>query len=62
LGTIKEGLDSVSSANWMWALKNEGEDARLYEAVQVVLISLSIRNQYSNRKDSLSMKHIRMMK
>jgi hypothetical protein len=41
--------------------KNEGEDARLYEAVQVVLIS-SI-SQYSNRKDSLSMKQkYRMMK
>jgi phosphoribosylformylglycinamidine synthase len=27
---LKEGLDSVSlSANWMWACKNEGEDARL---------------------------------
>ena len=32
---LKDGLQSVSlSANWMWACKNEGEDARLYEAVQ----------------------------
>ncbi len=32
---LEEGLTSVSlSANWMWACKNEGEDARLYEAVQ----------------------------
>ena len=28
---LKEGMKSVSlSANWMWACKNEGEDARLY--------------------------------
>ncbi|WP_417238410.1 phosphoribosylformylglycinamidine synthase, partial [Bizionia sp.] len=31
---LKDGLESVSlSANWMWPCKNEGEDARLYEAV-----------------------------
>ena len=31
---LKDGLDSVSlSANWMWPCKNEGEDARLYNAV-----------------------------
>jgi phosphoribosylformylglycinamidine synthase len=50
LGTIKEGLDSVSlSANWMWACKMKVK-MRVYEAVQLVLISLSIRNQHSNRK------------
>ena len=32
---LAANLKSVSlSANWMWACKNEGEDARLYEAVQ----------------------------
>ena len=32
---LAEGLDSVSlSANWMWPCKNEGEDARLYRAVE----------------------------
>ncbi|MFY8191448.1 MAG: AIR synthase-related protein, partial [Bacteroidia bacterium] len=32
---LKDGLASVSlSANWMWACKNEGEDARLYQAVK----------------------------
>ncbi|MEG2756125.1 MAG: AIR synthase-related protein, partial [Mucinivorans sp.] len=32
---IEGGLGSVSlSANWMWPCKNEGEDARLYKAVQ----------------------------
>jgi phosphoribosylformylglycinamidine synthase len=34
-GHIKDGLDGISlSANWMWACKNEGEDARLYAAVE----------------------------
>ncbi|PKP37343.1 MAG: phosphoribosylformylglycinamidine synthase, partial [Bacteroidetes bacterium HGW-Bacteroidetes-15] len=34
---LEEGIKSVSlSANWMWPSKNEGEDARLYEAVQAV--------------------------
>lgn len=34
---LKNGLSSVSlSANWMWPCKNEGEDARLYEAVTAV--------------------------
>lgn len=32
---LKDGLKSVSlSANWMWPCKNEGEDARLYAAVE----------------------------
>jgi len=34
---LKEGLKSVSlSANWMWPCRNEGEDARLYNAVEAV--------------------------
>src|SRR5690606_16124761 len=32
---IKDGIKGVSlSANWMWACNNEGEDSRLYKAVQ----------------------------
>jgi len=34
---IEDGLKGVSlSANWMWPAKNEGENARLYEAVKAV--------------------------
>jgi phosphoribosylformylglycinamidine synthase len=55
---LKDGLKSVSlSANWMWACKNEGEDARLYEAVEACsefAIELSIN--IPTGKDSLSMK------
>ena len=49
---LKDGLDSVSlSANWMWACKNEGEDARLYEAVQRLFrFRYRIRHQHSNWK------------
>ncbi len=55
---LEEGLKSVSlSANWMWPCRNEGEDARLYEAVQAVsdfCIELGIN--VPTGKDSLSMK------
>jgi phosphoribosylformylglycinamidine synthase len=55
---LEEGLQSVSlSANWMWPCRNEGEDARLYEAVQAVsdfCIELGIN--VPTGKDSLSMK------
>ncbi|MBR9920321.1 MAG: phosphoribosylformylglycinamidine synthase [Bacteroidetes bacterium] len=55
---LEEGLKSVSlSANWMWPCRNEGEDARLYEAVQAVsdfCIDLGIN--VPTGKDSLSMK------
>jgi len=41
---LKDGLQSVSlSANWMWPCKNEGEDARLYEAGKD---SLSMKQKY----------------
>jgi phosphoribosylformylglycinamidine synthase len=34
LGTYQNGMEGLSlSANWMWACKN-GEDARLYAAVE----------------------------
>ncbi|SHI97764.1 phosphoribosylformylglycinamidine synthase [Pseudozobellia thermophila] len=55
---LKEGLKSVSlSANWMWPCKNEGEDARLYEAVQAVSdFAIELGINVPTGKDSLSMK------
>ncbi|MFV8354619.1 phosphoribosylformylglycinamidine synthase [Flavobacterium sp. XS1P32] len=55
---LKEGLDSVSlSANWMWACKNEGEDARLYEAVKGCSdFAIELAINIPTGKDSLSMK------
>ncbi len=55
---LKDGLKSVSlSANWMWPCRNEGEDARLYSAVESLsdfVIDLGIN--VPTGKDSLSMK------
>ncbi|MAU16352.1 MAG: phosphoribosylformylglycinamidine synthase [Muricauda sp.] len=55
---LKDGLKSVSlSANWMWPCRNEGEDARLYQAVKSLsefVIDLGIN--VPTGKDSLSMK------
>jgi len=55
---LKDGLASVSlSANWMWACKNEGEDARLYKAVQACSeFAISLGINIPTGKDSLSMK------
>ncbi|MFS4492197.1 phosphoribosylformylglycinamidine synthase [Maribacter sp. 2308TA10-17] len=55
---LKDGLKSVSlSANWMWPCKNEGEDARLYEAVQAISeFSIALGINVPTGKDSLSMK------
>ena len=55
---LKDGLKSVSlSANWMWPCKNEGEDARLYEAVEAVSeFSIALGINVPTGKDSLSMK------
>ncbi|MCF7561355.1 phosphoribosylformylglycinamidine synthase [Sabulilitoribacter multivorans] len=55
---LKDGLKSVSlSANWMWPCKNEGEDARLYEAVQAVSeYAIDLGINVPTGKDSLSMK------
>lgn len=55
---LKDGLQSVSlSANWMWPCKNEGEDARLYEAVEAVSdFSIDLGINVPTGKDSLSMK------
>jgi phosphoribosylformylglycinamidine synthase len=55
---LKEGMHSVSlSANWMWACKNAGEDARLYEAVaSCAAFAIELGINIPTGKDSLSMK------
>ncbi len=54
---LEGGIKGISlSANWMWPCKNEGEDARLYEAVEAAsdfCIALGIN--IPTGKDSLSM-------
>lgn len=54
---IKNGLKGVSlSANWMWACNNEGEDARLYEAVKACSdLAIALGVNIPTGKDSLSM-------
>ena len=55
---LKDGLKSVSlSANWMWACKNQGEDARLYAAVKACSdFAIDLGINIPTGKDSLSMK------
>ena len=55
---LKGGLASVSlSANWMWPCKNEGEDARLYDAVKGCSdFAIELGINIPTGKDSLSMK------
>lgn len=55
---LQDGLSSVSlSANWMWPCNNEGEDARLYEAVEGISdFAISLGINIPTGKDSLSMK------
>lgn len=55
---LKNGLSSVSlSANWMWPCKNEGEDARLYAAVESCAnFAIALGINIPTGKDSLSMK------
>ena len=55
---LAEGLDSVSlSANWMWPCRaQEGEDARLYDAVQALSdFCCALGINVPTGKDSLSM-------
>ncbi|MDR0938949.1 MAG: phosphoribosylformylglycinamidine synthase [Mediterranea sp.] len=55
---LAEGLDSVSlSANWMWPCRSqEGEDARLYAAVEALSeFCRALRINVPTGKDSLSM-------
>lgn len=55
---FKDGLKSISlSANWMWPCRNEGEDARLYEACEAISdFSIALGINVPTGKDSLSMK------
>ena len=55
---LEDNLKSVSlSANWMWPCKNEGEDARLYAAVEAVSqFAIDLGINIPTGKDSLSMK------
>lgn len=54
---LADGLSSVSlSANWMWPCKNEGEDARLYKAVEACSqFACDLGINIPTGKDSLSM-------
>ena len=54
---LDEGLASVSlSANWMWPARNQGEDARLYQAVKAVShFAIELGINIPTGKDSLSM-------
>jgi phosphoribosylformylglycinamidine synthase len=55
---LKENLKYVSlSANWMWPCKNEGEDARLFKAVEAISeFAINLGINVPTGKDSLSMK------
>ena len=55
---MAEGMDSISlSANWMWPCRSqEGEDARLYQAVQALSdFCCALQINVPTGKDSLSM-------
>lgn len=54
---LTHGLKGVSlSANWMWPAKNEGENARLYEAVKAVSdFACQLGINIPTGKDSMSM-------
>lgn len=54
---LTHGLSGVSlSANWMWPCRNEGEDARLYDAVEAASdFAISLGINIPTGKDSLSM-------
>ncbi len=54
---IKDDIKGISlSANWMWPAKNEGEDARLYAAVEAVSeFACDLGINIPTGKDSLSM-------
>ena len=54
---LENGVSGISlSANWMWPCRNEGEDARLYEAVQAASdFAIKLGINIPTGKDSLSM-------
>ena len=55
---LEKGIQSLSlSANWMWPCNNEGEDERLYKAVQAASdFAIELGINIPTGKDSLSMK------
>ena len=55
---LQDGIKSVSlSANWMWPAKNNGENARLYTAVEAVSdFACALGINIPTGKDSMSMK------
>ena len=55
---LEKNLKSVTlSANWMWPCNNQGEDARLYEAVESCSnFAIGLGINIPTGKDSLSMK------
>jgi len=57
---LADGLESVSlSANWMWPCKNQGEDARLYKAVEACSdFACDLGINIPTGKDSLSMTQV----
>ncbi|MDR2470090.1 MAG: phosphoribosylformylglycinamidine synthase [Tannerella sp.] len=54
---LTDRLSGVSlSANWMWPCRNEGEDARLYQAVEAAsAFAIALGINIPTGKDSLSM-------
>lgn len=54
---LSNGLKGISlSANWMWPAKNEGENGRLYQAVEAVSdFAIDLGINIPTGKDSLSM-------
>lgn len=54
---LEGGLSAVSlSANWMWPAKNQGENARLYQAVEALSeFAIALGINIPTGKDSLSM-------
>ena len=54
---LSNNLNGISlSANWMWPCRNEGEDARLYDAVKGISdFAISLGINVPTGKDSLSM-------
>ncbi len=54
---LEGGIQGISlSANWMWPCRNQGEDARLYEAVEAAgKFAIDLGINIPTGKDSLSM-------
>lgn len=54
---LKNGIRGISlSANWMWPCRNEGEDARIYKAVEAASnFAIELGINIPTGKDSLSM-------